>query len=55
MLCGLGPFDYDPGRWSDPARTPPLPLPAGPVETTVFQHGTADFDGYYQELVRAPT
>ena len=20
----------------------------------MFQHGTADFDGYYQELVRAP-
>jgi choline dehydrogenase-like flavoprotein len=52
-LCGLGPFDYDPGRWADPARTPPLPLPPGPVETTVFHHGTADFDGYYQELVRA--
>jgi choline dehydrogenase-like flavoprotein len=52
-LCGLGPFDYDPGRWSDPARTPPLPLPPGPVVTTVFQHGTADFDGYYPELVRA--
>ena len=54
VLCGLGPFDYDPGRWTDPARTPVLPLPSGPVETTVFQHGTADFDGYYQELVRAP-
>jgi choline dehydrogenase-like flavoprotein len=54
VVCGLGPFDYDPGRWSDPARTPPLALPAGPVETTVFQHGTADFDGYFQELVRAP-
>jgi choline dehydrogenase-like flavoprotein len=53
-LCGLGPFDYDPARWSDPAETPPLPLSAGPVESTVFQHGTADFDGYYQELVRAP-
>jgi choline dehydrogenase-like flavoprotein len=53
-LCQLGPFDYDPGRWTDPARTPPLPLPSGTVETTLFQHGTADFDGYYQELVRAP-
>ena len=53
MLCGLGPFDYDPGHWSDPARTPPLPLPPGPVETTIFQHGSADFDGYFQELVRA--
>jgi choline dehydrogenase-like flavoprotein len=54
VLCGLGPFDYDPHRWSDPTRTPPLPLPPGPVETIVFQHGTADFDGYYEELVRAP-
>jgi choline dehydrogenase-like flavoprotein len=50
-VCRLGPFDYDPARWADP---PPLPLPAGPVETTVFQHGTASFEGYYQELVRAP-
>ena len=31
-----------------------MPLPSGAVETTLFQHGTADFDGYYQELVRAP-
>ena len=50
-VCRLGPFDYDPAHWADP---PPLPLPAGPVETTVFQHGTASFEGYYQELVRAP-
>jgi choline dehydrogenase-like flavoprotein len=41
VLCGLGPFDYDPGRWSDPARTPPLPLPAGPVETTAPRTSTA--------------
>ena len=53
-VCQLGPFDYDPGRWADQERTPPLPLLPGAVETTLFQHGTADFDGYYQELVRAP-
>jgi choline dehydrogenase-like flavoprotein len=53
-LCQLGPFDYDPGRWTDQTRTPALPLPSGAVETTLFQNGTADFDGYYQELVRAP-
>jgi choline dehydrogenase-like flavoprotein len=53
-LCQLGPFDYDPGRWADQERTPPLPLLPGAVETTVFQHGTADFDGYYHEIVRAP-
>ncbi len=54
VICGVGPFDYHPDRWSDPASTPPLPLPPGPVETTLFQHGTADFDRYYQELVGAP-
>jgi choline dehydrogenase-like flavoprotein len=53
-LCGLGPFDYDPGRLADPAGTPPLPLPAGAVETTLFQHGAAGFEGYFQELVAAP-
>jgi len=53
-LCQLGPFDYDPSRWTAPSRTPPLALPSGAVGTTLFQHGTADFDGYYQELVRAP-
>jgi choline dehydrogenase-like flavoprotein len=52
-MCRLGPFDYDLGRWADQERTPPLPLLPGAVETTLFQHGTADFDGYYQELVRA--
>ena len=54
VLCGLGPFDYDPGRWADPAHSPQLPLSPGPVETTVFHHGTDDFDGYYRELARAP-
>lgn len=53
-LCRLGPFDYDPRRWCDPDRTPPLPLSSGSVETTLFQHGTVDFAGYYEELVRAP-
>ncbi|MCE3553476.1 GMC family oxidoreductase [Pseudonocardia sp. RS11V-5] len=53
-LCQLGPFDYDPDRWADPERTPPLPLLPEAVETTLFQHGTADFGGYYEELVRAP-
>lgn len=53
-LCRLGPFDYEPSRWADPERTPPLPLLPSAVETTVFQHGTADFGGYFEELVRAP-
>jgi FAD dependent oxidoreductase len=53
-VCQLGPFDYDPGRWADQERTPPLPLLPGAVETTQFHHGTADFAGYYEEIVRAP-
>ena len=50
----LGPFDYEPGRWADQERTPPLPLQPGAVETTLFQRGKADFDDYYHDLVRAP-
>jgi choline dehydrogenase-like flavoprotein len=54
-ICQLGPYSYDPGRWADQERTPPLPLPSGAVETTLFHHGTAaGFDDYYQEFVRAP-
>jgi choline dehydrogenase-like flavoprotein len=48
-LCKLGPFDYDPGRWADPP-----PLPVSPLETTMFHHGSASFEDYYNELVRAP-
>jgi choline dehydrogenase-like flavoprotein len=53
-LCRLGPFDYDAASWAEPSHTPSLPLPSGPVETTIFHHGTAGFDGYFEELVRAP-
>jgi choline dehydrogenase-like flavoprotein len=54
-ICQLGPYSYEPGRWADQERTPPLPLPSGAVETTLFHHGTvAGFDDYYEELVRAP-
>ena len=53
-VCQLGPFDYGPGRWADQERMSPLPLLPGAIETTVFQQGTADFGGYFQELVRAP-
>ena len=53
-VCRLGPFDYAPGRWADQEGMSPLPLPPGAIETTVFQHGTADFGDYFQELVRAP-
>jgi choline dehydrogenase-like flavoprotein len=53
-LCRLGRFDYDPAHWAGEAPGSPLPLPTGTVETTMFQHGAADFGGYYEELVRAP-
>jgi choline dehydrogenase-like flavoprotein len=52
-LCGLGPFDYETGRWADDTRTPALPLSPDPVETTLFQHGTANFEPYYGGLTRA--
>jgi hypothetical protein len=53
-VCRLGPFDYDPGRWADRERMPPLPLRPHAVQATILPHGTADSDDYYQELVRAP-
>jgi choline dehydrogenase-like flavoprotein len=53
-LCQLGPYDYAPDRWSDQTHTPRLFLPPGAVETTLFQHGNVGFEGYYDELVRAP-
>jgi hypothetical protein len=52
--CASWPFDYDPGRWADRTRTPPLPVPPRAVETPLFHHGTAGFEGYYHALVRAP-
>lgn len=52
-VCQLGPFDYSPTRWAEEGQAP-LPLPPDGVETTLFQHGVADFSSYYQELVRAP-
>jgi choline dehydrogenase-like flavoprotein len=53
-LCRLGPFVYDPAHWADEAWSPSLPLRLGDVETTLFQHGRSDFNGYYDKLVRAP-
>ena len=53
-LCQLGPFDYEQERWSDPHARHPCHCCRGAVETTVFQHGTAGFEGYFEELVRAP-
>ncbi|HZD01753.1 MAG TPA: GMC family oxidoreductase [Actinomycetes bacterium] len=53
-VCRLGPFDYDPGRLAPEARTPRLPLRTADVETTLFHHGLSTFEGYYEELARAP-
>ncbi|MGH8900727.1 MAG: FAD-dependent oxidoreductase [Egibacteraceae bacterium] len=53
-VCQLGPFDYEPDRWADDVQTPCLPLRRAEAETTLFQLGPATFEGYYEELVRAP-
>jgi choline dehydrogenase-like flavoprotein len=53
-LCQLGPLRYDAARWADEGNGPGLPLRLGDVETTLFQHGRSDFNGYYDGLVRAP-
>jgi choline dehydrogenase-like flavoprotein len=53
-MCRLGPFVYDPAHWADEVWRPALPLRLGDVETTLFQHGRSDFNGYYDRLVRAP-
>lgn len=52
-VCQLGPFTYDPDYWADAKRTPCLPLRTTSVETTLFQRGSATFEGYYEELVRS--
>ena len=52
-LCQLGPFVYDPAHWADKSG-PGLPLRLGDVETTLFQRGRHDFNGFYDGLVRAP-
>jgi choline dehydrogenase-like flavoprotein len=53
-LCRLGPFVYDPAHWADEGTGPNLPLRLGDVETTLFQRGRHDFNGFYDGLVRAP-
>jgi choline dehydrogenase-like flavoprotein len=53
-LCQLGPLLYDPARWPDEGPGSGLPPRLGDVETTLFQHGRSDFNGYYGKLVRAP-
>jgi len=52
-LCQLGPFVYDPAHWADKSG-PGLPLRLGDVETTLFQRGRHDFNGFYDGLARAP-
>jgi choline dehydrogenase-like flavoprotein len=51
-VCQVGPYDYDLTGWSEPVHTPWIRL-GGAVETTVFQHGPAAFDGYHVELAGA--
>jgi choline dehydrogenase-like flavoprotein len=51
--CQLGPFDYDPEGWGDPAAAPLPALPGAEVETTVFQHGATSFEGCLEELAGA--
>jgi choline dehydrogenase-like flavoprotein len=51
-ICQLGPPGQDPVDWADEAA-PVLPLPAGSVVSTVFHHGTATFDRYFDQLARA--
>ena len=53
-VCQVGPYDYDPAGWSDPAGTPVMGLGGPEVITTVFQHGPAAFEGYHAELADAP-
>jgi hypothetical protein len=53
-LCKLGPFTYDPAHWADERLVPDLPPRLGDMETTLFQRGRSDFNGYYDKLVRAP-
>jgi len=53
-LCRLGPFVYDPAHWADEGTGPDLPLRLGDVETTLFQRGRHDFNGFYDGLARAP-
>lgn len=53
-VCRLGPYEYEPGRWGEQGRSPALALGTDAVETTVFLHGPAAFDGYFDELARAP-
>jgi choline dehydrogenase-like flavoprotein len=49
-VCQLGPDDGDPAGWAGERGAGYLPLRTPEVETTVFQHGTATFEGYYQQL-----
>lgn len=54
VLCDLGPYDYEPARWSNADRTPLLKLAGGLVENTMFQHALPDtFTDMYGQLARS--
>jgi len=54
-VCRIGPFRYDAKFWSDPAKTPELPLSQESVKTSVFQFGERDcfFTDYRNEIDQA--
>jgi len=51
-VCQAGPYDYDPAGWTEGAISA-LPLVGDAVDTTVFLHGPAAFDGYHAEVAGA--
>ena len=52
-VCRLGPYMYEPTHWADGLGPDLLPR-LGDVETTLFQRGRYDFNGFYDGLVHAP-
>jgi choline dehydrogenase-like flavoprotein len=55
-LLGLGEPDSEAETWSDPLVTPPLPLRADRLRSTVFQFARRElfFDELYGRLLRSP-
>lgn len=51
---GLGAYEYEPGKWSDPSRTATLPLDGSEVETTMFQFGQPAFHHALGPLSASP-
>jgi choline dehydrogenase-like flavoprotein len=51
-ICQAGPYDYDPAGWTDDGHSA-LPMVDNTVDTTVFVHGPAAFDGYHAKVAAA--